>query len=185
MFALAMQDPIPILRYALRNHLTGQEPFKTLGLYCVDVSGSYVARAHKVKTRPGAAKYKFGIQVPLGMKQAFALDKANNNLKWQEAIVKELEQLHSYKTFRKLKPGEQLSDEYKQIPYHIVFDVKFDLRHKARLVAGGNWTVLVKEDIYSGVVAMETVRLGFAIGELNNLQCVAGDVGNAYLHSTT
>jgi hypothetical protein len=29
------------------------------------------------------------------------------------------------------------------------FDVKYDLRHKARLVAGGNWTVNDKEDIYS------------------------------------
>jgi hypothetical protein len=29
---------------------------------------------------------------------------------------------------------------YQKIPYHIVFDVKYDLRHKARLVAGGNWT---------------------------------------------
>ena len=132
-----------------------------------------------------ALKYKFGVQVPLGMKQAFNLDRENGNNKWKEAIAKELQQLQSYETFRKLKPGEKLDKEYKQIPYHIVFDVKFDLRHKARLVAGGNWTTLVKEDIYSGVVAMDTVRLGFAIGELNGLQCVAGDVGNAYLHSTT
>jgi hypothetical protein len=28
----------------------------------------------------------------------------------------------------------------------MVFDVKYDLRHKARLVAGGNWTVNGKED---------------------------------------
>jgi hypothetical protein len=34
----------------------------------------------------------------------------------------------------------------------MVFDVKYDLRHKARLVAGGNLTVNDKEDIYSGVL---------------------------------
>jgi hypothetical protein len=41
----------------------------------------------------------------------------------------------------------------------MVFDVKYDLRHKARLVAGCNWTVNDKEDIYSGVVRMNTVRI--------------------------
>jgi hypothetical protein len=44
----------------------------------------------------------------------------------------------------------------------MLFDVKYDLRHKARLVAGGDWTVNYKEDIYSGVVCMNTVRIGFS-----------------------
>jgi hypothetical protein len=43
----------------------------------------------------------------------------------------------------------------------MVFDVKYDLIHKARLVSYGNWTVNDKEDIYSGVVRMDTVRIGF------------------------
>jgi hypothetical protein len=34
----------------------------------------------------------------------------------------------------------------------MLFDVKYDLRQKARLVAGGNWTVNEKEDLYSGFV---------------------------------
>jgi hypothetical protein len=51
----------------------------------------------------------------------------------------------------------------------MVFDVKYDTRHKARLVAGDNRTVNDKEDIYSGVVRMDTVRIGFFIGELYGL----------------
>jgi hypothetical protein len=47
----------------------------------------------------------------------------------------------------------------------MVFDVKYDLRHNARL-AGGNWTVNDKEDIYSGVVRMDTVTIGFFLGDL-------------------
>jgi hypothetical protein len=31
----------------------------------------------------------------------------------------------------------------------MVFDVKYGLRHKARLVAGGNWTLNDKEDIFN------------------------------------
>ena len=129
--------------------------------------------------------YKFGVQVPRGLKQAAKLDKENGDNKWQEAIDKELKQLNSYKTFRVMEKGEPPPEDYQRIPYHIVFDVKFDLRRKARLVAGGNWTDPGKEDIYSGVVGIESVRTGFLLGELNNLTCCAGDVGNAFLYGKT
>ena len=45
--------------------------------------------------------------------------------------------------------------------------------------------LLDKEDIYSGVVAMNLIRLGFTLGELNQLTCCAGDVGNAFLYGKT
>jgi hypothetical protein len=64
----------------------------------------------------------------------------------------------------------------------MVFDIKYDLSHKARLVSGGNWTVNDKEDIYSGVVRMDTVRIGFFLGELYGLSCCACDIGNAFLY---
>jgi hypothetical protein len=67
----------------------------------------------------------------------------------------------------------------------MVFDVKYDLRHKARLVAGGNWTVNDKEDIYSGVVRMDTVRIWFFLGDLYGLSCCACDIGNAFLCEKT
>ena len=71
------------------------------------------------------------------------------------------------------------------IPYHMVYDVKFDMRRKARLVAGGNWTVTPKEDIYSGVIKMDSVRLGFALAAMHNLDVCAADVGNAFLYGKT
>ena len=43
----------------------------------------------------------------------------------------------------------------------------------------------MRDDIYSGVIGMDTVRIGFALGDLNGLKCCAGDVGNAYLNSYT
>ena len=67
----------------------------------------------------------------------------------------------------------------------MVFDVKFDLRRKARLVLGGNWTEPPKEDIYSGVVGMDTIRLGFQIAAMNGLKVCAADVGNAFLYGKT
>jgi hypothetical protein len=32
----------------------------------------------------------------------------------------------------------------------MVFDFKYDLRHKARVVAGSDWTINDKKNIYSG-----------------------------------
>jgi hypothetical protein len=55
------------------------------------------------------------------------------------------------------------------------FDVKYDLRYNSRLISGCNWTVNDKQDIYSGVVHMEIVRIGF-LGELYGLSCCAGRI---------
>jgi hypothetical protein len=64
----------------------------------------------------------------------------------------------------------------------MVFDVKYDLRHKARIVAGSNLTVNDKVDIYSGVVRMDTVRIGFFLGELYGLSCCACDIVHSFFY---
>ena len=184
-YALALQDPIPILRYIRNKPLIDQKVFQPLLKYCTGDPPNQLARAFKSKTTSTSTKYKFGIQVPLGIKQAYEIDRLNGNTLWADAIKTELNQLNEYQTFRRLKPGEKLPTSYQRIPYHIVFDVKFDLRRKARLVAGGNHTTMEREDIYSGVVSMESMRTGFFLGELNGLSCCAADIGNAYLYSCT
>jgi hypothetical protein len=100
----------------------------------------------------------------------------------QEAIKTELKKLTDYQTFVLLDSGEDIPTGYQKIPYHMLFDVKYDLRHKTRLVAGGNWAVNDKEDIYSGVLRMDTVRIGFFLGELYGLSCCACDIVNAFLY---
>lgn len=67
----------------------------------------------------------------------------------------------------------------------MIFDVKFDGRQKARLVAGGHRTEAPSDDVYSGVVSMEGVRLGFFLSQMNGLEVCAGDVGNAFLYALT
>jgi hypothetical protein len=98
----------------------------------------------------------------------------------------ELKQLTDYQTFIVLvDSGKDIPTGYQKIHYHMVFDVKYDLIHKGRLVAGGNWTVNDKEDIYSGVIRMDTVRIGFFLGELYGLSCCVCDIGNAFLYGKT
>ena len=98
------------------------------------------------------------------------------------AIDMELKQTNEYHMFREVSEHE-LPAGYKRIPYQIIFDVKFDLRRKARLVKGGHQTNPPKEDIYSGVVGMDTVRLGFLlIAAINHLDICAAVIGNAFLY---
>ena len=76
-----------------------------------------------------------------------------------------------------------MSDGYKCIPYHMIFDVKFDGRRKARLVTGGHRAPEVpREEVYSGVVSMETIRMTFVLSSTNNLEVCAADISTAFLY---
>jgi hypothetical protein len=57
-----------------------------------------------------------------------------------ETIKTELKNRTEYQTFIVIDSGEDIPTGYQKIPYHMVFDVKYDLRQKARLVVAGNWT---------------------------------------------
>ena len=63
--------------------------------------------------------------------------------------------------------------------------MKFDGRRNSCLVARGHRTDPLKEDVFSGVVSMEAVRLGFILAKMNGLLVCAGDIGNAFLNGYT
>jgi hypothetical protein len=165
-FTLSLSNPKPIISFSRKNKLLDKVPFCHLTQYFISNTALDIARILKVSTSPAGIKYKFGVQVPKGIKNAIDLDKKNGNQLWQEAIKTEIKQVTNNQTFIVLDSGEDIPTCYQKISYHMVFDVKYDLRQNARLVAGGNWTVNDKEDIYSGVVCMDTVRIGFFLGEL-------------------
>ena len=71
-----------------------------------------------------------------------------------------------YKVFKKWV--EAILDKCK-IKVHLVFAVKFDGRHKARLVADGHLTPEPIENIYPGVVSLRNLRLVIFLDKLNNL----------------
>ena len=72
---------------------------------------------------------------------------------------------------------------YHKIKLHLVFAVKFDGRHKARLVADGHLTPESIENIYSGVVSLRNLRLVIFLGKINNLDIWGADIGSAYLEA--
>jgi hypothetical protein len=137
-FALSLSNPTPIIAFARANNVLNKMPFCHLIQYCKSKTEVNIARIQKLSTSPRYVKYKFGIQVPKGIKNAIDLDKKNGNSLWHDAIKTEIKQLTDYQTFIALDLGEDITKGYQKIPYHIVFDVKYDLQHKARMVASGN-----------------------------------------------
>ena len=122
----------------------------------------------------------------MNVRHALSIDRENGTDGWRKAIDTEMAQLNEYGTFKLIPQGEPTPIGYKRIPHHIVFDVKFDGRLKARLVAGGHRTPYVDpEEVFSGVVSMEAVRFGFILTRMNGLMVCAGDIGNAFLYGKT
>ena len=113
------------------------------------------------------------------------IDKENGNTYWQDAIKKELTQIHDYGTFKDLGRLAPPPDGHLRINVHFVFDVKATLQRKARLVAGGHMTEPPKDSVYSGVVSLRSLRLICFLAELNDLELMSADIGNAYLEAKT
>ena len=73
-----------------------------------------------------------------------------------------------------------------KILYQLIYNCKFDGRQKFKLVLGGHRTPDVPpEEVYSGVVSMDTIRLAFIMGALNNLDVCAADISTAFLYGKT
>jgi hypothetical protein len=71
------------------------------------------------------------------------------------------------------------------IKCHMNFEVKMYFTRKARFVAGGHMTDPPVIITYSSVVSRGSVRIGFLLAALNDLELVAADIGNAYLQANT
>ena len=184
MDSMRLHDPFLLVRYGRKHNLFKNPGWEWFQSYLdSDTEFGQMVCAYRVAT--DKKKLNFGVEIPSSVKHAMELDKQDNNSLWKDAWATEVQQLLDSDTFRVLEPHEPVPKGYKRIPYHCIFDVKFDLRRKARLVAGGHRTDPPKEDIYSGVAGMETVRLGFVLADLNDLMVCAADIGNAFLNSRT
>jgi hypothetical protein len=95
--------------------------------------------------------FKFGIQIPRNVKEAYERDAKNGNTKWNDAMKEEIDALLLFITF--IDNGKiPYLEGYKNIIVHFVFDVKHDFCHKACLVAGGHLTDPNTDGTYAGVI---------------------------------
>jgi hypothetical protein len=183
---IASDDPVTCAEYAMKHGLLDTPGWKRFRRYAKDEK--------KLRLKISQAKHrsyrrepfwKFGFLVPRTHEQAMELDKKNGNTKWQDAEEIERQQLLEYQTFIDKGKGSEAPVGYKKIRCHMVYDVKHDGRHKARLVAGGHLTDPNTESVYSGVVSLRGIRLVVFLAELNALELWGADVGNAYLEAKT
>jgi hypothetical protein len=77
--ALILSNPKPIISFARNDNLLYKMPFFHLTQYCRSNTTVDIARILKVSTSPAGIKYKFGIQIPKGIKNAIDLDRNNGN----------------------------------------------------------------------------------------------------------
>ena len=146
----------------------------------------------KIRQVRRSQTYMFGYLIPK-LHGSHAISKENKNCGWYDAIKLEMEYMQKYEAFKKwdkaiLDKHKKIMNPpkgYHKIKVHLVFAVKFDGRHKARLVADGHLTPEPIENIYSGVVSLRNLRLVIFLGKLNNLEIWGADIGNAYLEAFT
>jgi Reverse transcriptase (RNA-dependent DNA polymerase) len=177
-------DPLSLVKYAEENNLLHLPGWGRVRLLSKNTARLNRMVNQSKSKRSSGPKFQFGIQVPRNVKEAIALDQKNGNNKWQDAMKEEIDSLMKFDTFIDKGNLSYLSD-YKRIIVHFVFAVKHDLRHKARLVAGGHLTDAIDEGAYSSVVQLRTIRIALLAGELNNLDVMVGDVSSAYLEAFT
>ena len=153
-----------------------------------DPEGSSRPRAikqSKIRQVRRSQTYMFGYLIPRNYMEAMQFDSENKNSKWYDAIMMEMESMREYKVFKKW--DKAILDKHKKVmkspkgyhrnKVHLVFAVKFDGRHKARLVADGHLTHEPIENIYSGVVSVRNLRLVIFLGKLNHLDIWGADMG--------
>jgi Reverse transcriptase (RNA-dependent DNA polymerase) len=97
----------------------------------------------------------------------------------------EMKHLAEYKTFLDQGKDSMVPIGDKKIRCHVVCDIKYDGRHKSRLVAGGHLAEPNIDSVYSGLVSLRGIRLVTFLSQLNKMELWGTDIGNAYLEATT
>ncbi len=131
----------------------------------------------KVKsTKYWLRSHKYGVEVPKTVAEALAIDRKTGTTFWRDAIEKEM---------KNVKVAFEFSDDpnapvgFAKATCHMIFDIKFDLTRKARLVLNGAKHDVPKEMTFSSVVSRDNVRIAFTLAALNGLDILAADIQNA------
>ena len=148
-------DPATLAAYVKEHDLLETEGWKKLKKIARRVKVlQRMINASKRAQRYNKVQYKFGVRVPRSVKEAKMLDAENGNTYWQDAMDRELAQLDEYKCFHSIGKNARVPTGYQEIPVKMVFDVKNDLKRKARLVTWGDKTDPPADSVYSGVASL-------------------------------
>ena len=127
--------------------------------------------------------HKYGVLVPITVKEAYMLDKEAGNTLWQDSISKEMK--NNCVAFQVLDNDQAILPGHTFLECHMIFDRKMDFTRKARFVANGAKTPKPKESTYAGVVSRESVCITFTYATMISFDIMATDIQNAYLQAPT
>ena len=98
-----------------------------------------------------------------------------------------MEALISIKVFRKFPSSlhKSRAKGFQFAPLRMIFDVKVDLRRKARLFIGGRVFDSSRHEVYASTMKSVSASILMTIAAPNNVYLMTGDIGNAYLNSST
>jgi hypothetical protein len=172
--------PLQVAKYAVMQGIEDKPAFNWWVTFVL------MKREQIIKALKGRqAKYlnksfKFGIEVPRTVKEAYELDRKNGNTLWAVKIKKEMENVRT--AFCAMDDGKVIPIGYQHICCHMIFDVKRkDFRCKACLVAGGHTTAAPAIITYASVVSREPVRIALLLAALNHVEVKTADIANAYI----
>ena len=180
-------NPIELAEYAVENGIDDEPAFNWWVSTVMRQRNRIIG---KVKKRHWATTHKFGIRLPKNVEEALQIDKDTGTDFWAKAIQKERDKVRvAWEALDGYTPEDTRNGKdhklagYQEIDCHMVFNVKMDLTHKARFVAGGHTTEAPASITYSSVVSRDSVRILFTAAALNDMDIYACDVNNAYLNA--
>ena len=172
-------NPIETAEYAISRDIQSEPAYAWWVPHVIKKRNRIIKQ---IQHRVAKKGLKFGVEIPNTVQEAYELDRKNGNDLWDRAIKKELKNV--LVAFQLLEEGDTPAVGSKLIPYHIIFDVKFNLTRKARLVAGGHRNKAPKpHETYSSVASRDSVRICLMLAALNGLDSLMADIGNAYLNA--
>ena len=182
---IAASDPVTCAIYAKDNNLLKHDGWKRFSRLAKRQKKMLrMANQAKLKSYRTAPVYKYGVEIPRNHEHAMELDKKNGNNLWRDAEIEEINLIDEYNTFTDKGKGHQPIG-HKKIKVRMVYDCKASLKRRGRLVAAGYLVPTPIEGVYSSVVSLRGLKCVLFIGELNNMQIYATDIGSAYLQSFT
>ena len=167
---IAADDPVTCAIYAKDNNLLDAPGWKRFKPIAKRQKHMFrMANQAKLRSFRLAPKYKYGFEIPRDYKHAIELDDNHGTTRWVDATSLEMVQLDDYDCLHDQGKGVNIPKGYKKIRVHLIYDVKHDGRHKARLVADGHLTDIPVDSVYSSVVTLRGLRLLIFLAELNGL----------------
>ena len=160
---IVAEYPVTFVAYAKENDLLASKGWcRFRSLAKKDKGLTRAIKQSKISQIRRSQTCMFGYLIPRNYMEVMQFDSENKNSKWYDVIKLEMESVLEYKVFKrwdkaildKHKKATNPPKGYHMIKVHLVFTVKFDGRHKARLVADGHLTPEPIEKISSGLVSL-------------------------------